>query len=82
MNPGSELELPRSQSSITNILYELKKQINEPHLRNVESFQNGGSRCMTVDATICERQDQGGQAEVPSRDGAGPSTVRHAFRHG
>ena len=24
----------------------------------------------------------GGQAEVPSRDGAGPSTVRHAFRHG
>ena len=27
-------------------------------------------------ATICERQDLGGQAEVPSRDGAGSATVR------
>ena len=26
-------------------------------------------------ATICERQDTGGRAEVQSRDGAGPATV-------
>ena len=34
---------------------------------------------MTVDATICEGQDKGGQTEVPSRDGAGSATVRHAL---
>ena len=31
------------------------------------------------DATICERQEIRGQAEVPSRDGAGSATVRLAI---
>ena len=30
------------------------------------------------DATICERQEKDDQAGVPSRDGAGPSTVKLA----
>ena len=37
-----------------------------------------GCGCVMVDATICERQETGGQAEVPSRDGAGSATVRLA----
>ena len=31
-----------------------------------------------MDATICERQEDGGQAEVPSRDGVCLTTVRLA----